>query len=274
MRRVVALLSLMAVCAFGDPLTLTILGGTEQASAGGYDFGNQQSCSTSGSTQAFCAVFGNDYYNPHEQVASGQAATSWTTVSAGGGGIIGYIPGYGFGSGQFVTSGWGASSVHENLLITGGTGAGYLIMTFSVENVGGPEPIAYVLVNGQCLAPNPTVSYTCQMRNEVANESGLFSFTFGQPFSLDMSVSAGSDGTWNYGYASAYIGLTSAVAYDAYPYPTGVFEGGNPAPDIPGSDVTGVLVSGIPEPNTALLAAGVLGLVGIGLVRRVKRMAE
>jgi hypothetical protein len=188
MLRVLALLSFVGLCAFGDPLTLTILGGTEQASAGSYDFGNGQSCSVSGSTQAFCAVYGNDYYNAHEQVGSGQAATNWTTVSAGGGGLTGYAPGYGPGSGQYLTSGWAASSVNETLLITGGTGTGYLLMNFAVEDVGGPQPIAQVLVNGQCLAPNPMISYSCQMRNEVGNEPGLFSFTFGQPFSLDMSV--------------------------------------------------------------------------------------
>lgn len=73
-----------------------------------------------------------------------------------------------------LTSGWAASSVNESLLITGGTGTGYLLMNFAVEDVGGPQPIAQVLVNGQCLAPNPMISYSCQMRNEVGNEPGLF----------------------------------------------------------------------------------------------------
>ena len=131
-----ALLSFIALPAFCSPLTLTILSGAEQASAGGYDFGNQQSCSALGQTQASCAVFAPDLYNPHEAVTIGQATTSWATVSAGGGGIIGFIPGYGPGRGQYLTSGWGTSSVDESLLITGGTGAGYLVMNFSKSKTG------------------------------------------------------------------------------------------------------------------------------------------
>jgi len=71
-------------------------------------------------------------------------------------------------------------------------------------------------------------------------------------------MSAGSDGTYPYGYMAS-TALTTAVAYGLYPPPLGVG----------GTDVTAVLVAGIPELNTAILAAGVLCL--LGLARRMRQ---
>lgn len=273
MLRAVALLSFIAVCAFGDPLTLTVLSGTEQASAVGYVFGPGRDCSASGPIQASCMapVIGPD--GQEYGYGFGQANTSWSTVSASGSGVVVFVPGVGLGRGQALTSGGGTSAVAERLLVTGGTGPGYLILNFSLLSAPGfPTPSEYVTVNGQCIDPQSTDG--CQLKDRSGNISGFVPFTFGQPFSFEMYVTAGSDGRYSSGYMEASIALTSAVAYDAYPYPTGIFEGGNPTPDIPGTDVTGVLVSGIPEPNTAVLAAGVLCFFGIARLRRFKRMAD
>jgi hypothetical protein len=96
------------------------------------------------------------------------------------------------------------------------------------------------------------------LKDRSGDISALAEFTFGQPFSFEMYMSAGSDGRYPYGYMAASAALTGAIVYGVYPPPLGV----------DGTDVTGVLVAGIPEPNTALLAAGVLCL--LGLARRLR----
>lgn len=172
----------------------------------------------------------------------------------------------------------GAASVDasftENLLITGGTGSGSLILDFSLTGQGGEDgtwtggAMSAALTGGTASASFSNPSWTCG-GGQVCNwqldgypsQYVTIPFTFGVPFSfsedLSMNAQAGDNGSAG---VSASLGISAFSVLDAN-----------------GNVVSGAQLADpadAPEPGSLILCAGLLGLLMAGEGVRRRRVSR
>lgn len=163
------------------------------------------------------------------------------------------------------------ASYTENLLITGGTGSGSLVVDFSLTGQGGESgPETGGTMSGSISGGGASVnfsnpSWTCTggqvcswELNGYPTQYLAIPFTFGVPFSFseELNLSAGADNNGSAG-VSATLGISGFSVLDS---------GGNA---VTGAQVTDPIDA--PEPGSWILCGGMLGLAAGWARRRVSR---
>jgi hypothetical protein len=267
--RLFVLLIFIATSAFCDPITVTILDQTVQTSASAYDNVGIP-CNNTGSSTATCLV--EDTINrgtyTEQAGAYGSATVSGSTLQA-----------YSSASANGGSVGNATASITDKVLITGGTGTGYLNLDYTFGGLGpyyaaGP----YLAVNGQ-------FGHVQTQYYAVDTLSGVFAFTFGQPFTYTVSLFEGTTSADTLDWAQlSFFGARLYTSDPGQCYFNSTLEIYGLCSDPNYSDIstvfrsptgTGSTVFGsptdAPEPNTGWMLAGFACFPAINVLRRFRR---
>jgi hypothetical protein len=238
MARSLCLLLLLSTTSFADPITVTILNQTIQTEVQAQIGGSSLSCDNVGVYSASC-----DLTVPATQGAAiGNASVNLS------GPVL--VVATGTNNGGYLTA---SASLTDTVLITGGTGTGYLNVAFTDEHGGPYSQPGYLIVNGQFGVLSPS-NYFDQ------TTSGVFTFQFGQPFSYSIALYQSTDPSDTGQFDQVFF--LDARIYPTQPtacgfnFQTGIYGVCSDPNFVPAR----ILGAPIPEPNTLWLASGALAL--------------
>jgi hypothetical protein len=234
--RSITLLLILSMPLLSDPITVTILNQTTLATARTEISGSSLACDNTGLRAATCNISAS----PTHGIAVAEASIGGYQA------LLAVATGTDSSGYAFATA-----SLTDTLLITGGTGIGYLNLVFADTRGGSYNQPGYLVVNGQT-GKLPPIPYG----NAEETVSGVFSFQFGQPFDYTISLQQTTDPS-----DTGAFDRTSFVAakiYSTQPtscgfnFQTSIY-GICADPNFVSAPILGVVV---PEPNSFFLLAG------------------